>query len=78
MRDLDNPELFTEEDKEANKVAAYTTYADTDPDTRAFSYATHVTYIVEGYDVEHWLKRYFKSTGEDRQVYIDEVERLRG
>ena len=32
----------------------------------------------ELHTTEDWLVSYFKSSGEDRQLYINEVERLKG
>mgnify|MGYP003664839979 FL=1 len=72
MRQADNPELFTSDEmwENANNAAiadcvfaaAAATYAD---DSYDFS------------DANYWLDKYFKETGEDKQAYINEVERLR-
>ena len=125
MRSLDNPELFTQEEKEANNrnahaaadaayAAAYAAYAAdaayaaADAHTAAYAaaytaadahtaadaaytaayaadadaaaYAADATYAVDDKvisKIDHWLSRYFQTTGEDRQEYINEVERLR-
>lgn len=83
MRDIDNPKLFTEEERDANIRHTYETYLAADTDTRAFFTAADATYAVDDkvtselYTTEDWLVSYFKSSGEDRQTYIDEVKRLR-
>ena len=87
MRDRDNPELFTEEEKNNNKAEAfYEAPADYDfisvEGVSAYDAATASYYITSPtYDtseIDHWLSRYFQTTGEDRQEYADEVERLKG
>ena len=85
MRSLDNPELFTSAEKVANSKEAYITYVAADADADSFNPAVYTAYasdaIESTYDISiteaaDWLARYFKSTGEDIQTYIDEVERL--
>lgn len=80
MRSLDNHELFTQQEKEANKDAAYDaadaaayTAAD-DADAAADTIAWGAVYT----DAEYWINRFFIRTGEYKQTYIDEVERLKG
>jgi len=90
MRSLDNPELFTQEEKEGNKksaaaafYAAVAAYAD----TAAYSAAAEAAAVAAAntayaaYDndwAEYWVNKFFKRAGEDKQTYIDEVERLKG
>ena len=84
MRDMDNPKLFTQEERDANIRHVYETYLAADTDTREFFTAADATYAVDDkvtselHTTEDWLVSYFKSSGEDRQEYIDEVERLKG
>ena len=83
MRDMDNPKLFTQEERSLNIRHAYETYLAADTDTREFFTAADATYAVEDkvtselHTTEDWLVSYFKSSGEDRQLYIDEVKRLK-
>ena len=82
MRDMDNPELFTQEEKEGNKKTAAAAYA---ADDAAYS-AVWAAYFAAAYAAdtaydtatECWVNKFFKRAGEDKQTYIDEVERLRG
>ena len=62
MRSLDNPELFTQEQKEVNRKSAC--------DAADASYAAANT-------AEYWINEFFESSGEDKQTYINEVERLK-
>ena len=100
MRSLDNPKLFTQEEKEANKEsadAAYITAADAAAYTAAVAYtvdavdavdaadaaatAAYITAAADAdadADAENWVSKHFKSSGEDKQTYINEVERLKG
>ena len=100
MRSLDNPELFTQEEKEANNrnahvaaadaaayaaydaaAAAYAAYAAAVAAADAAAHAAYAAYAADDKvisKIDHWLSRYFQTTGEDRQEYINEVERLRG
>ena len=72
MRALDNPELFTKDEMWENATdafavaaaAAYTAYYAADDATYA-------------YTANYWLDRYFKETEENKQDYINEVERLK-
>ena len=83
MRDMDNPKLFTQEERSANIRHAYESFLAADTDTRAFFTAADATYAVDDkvtselHTTEDWLVSYFKSSGEDRQTYINEVKRLR-
>ena len=79
MLDMDNPNLFTQEERDANIRDAYETYLAADTDTRAFFTAADVIYAIDDKvtTTEDWLVNYFKSSGEDRQEYTDEVNRLK-
>ena len=85
MRSLDNPELFTQEEKEVNRKSAYAAYA-ADAAAAYANAAYDATYAAAAYTaddkviskIDHWLARYFQTTGKDKQTYINEVERLRG
>ena len=72
MRYLDNPELFTSAEmwENANNAAI----ADCDYAAAATAYAD-AAYDVS--DADYWIDKYFKVTSEDKQDYINEVERLR-
>ena len=89
MRNLDNPELFTQEEKEVNRksantayVAAYAgaAYAAYDAADAAAYDAAYAAAAYAAYDAaaEHWVGEFFNKTGEDKQTYINEVERLKG
>jgi len=83
MRSLDNPELFTQEEKEANKFSAadaaadYVAYAAA---YMAYDAAVAAVYIADAAcaDAERCINKFFGRSSEDKQTYIDEVERLRG
>ena len=88
MRNLDNPELFTQEEKEVNRksantayVAAYAgaAYAAYDAADAAAYDAAYAAAAYAAYDAaaEHWVGEFFNKTGEDKQTYINEVERLK-
>ena len=85
MRSLDNPQLFTQEEKEANNrnaaadaaaadVYAYAAYA------TAYAAADAAADAADAADAaaERWVKEFFIKTGKDEQTYINEVERLKG
>ena len=84
MRNLDNSELFTQEEKEGNKKSANTAYA---ANTAAASvYAAAAVAAVaadaaadtaEG-DAEYWINEFFERSGEDKQTYIDEINKMLG
>jgi len=83
MRNLDNTELFTQEEKEGNKKTAAAAYADTaayaGAAAEAAAVAANTAYAAYDTDwAEYWVNKFFKRAGEDKQTYIDEVERLRG
>lgn len=81
IRYLDNPELFSDEEMLENTNAA------TDASKRAAdadAKAAYAAYAVCSYTievdvprVERWLSKYFKISGENKQNYVNEVERLK-
>ena len=73
MRSLDNPELFTEQEKAENKESAFGSDAAYNAVYAAYAAANAVTNAT----VEYWVNKFFERTGEDKQVYINEVERLK-
>ena len=100
MRNLDNPELFTREQKEDNRKssltanaaaaadaaaanaadanAAYAAYAAADAADAANAYAAYAAAdAADAANAEYWVNLFFKKSGEDKQTYIDEVERLK-
>ena len=83
MQYLDNPGLFTKDEMWENAAAADAAIdagvdynaADTAADVAV---ATADVFYDADYDyANHWLDEYFKITGEDKQNYINEVERLK-
>jgi len=138
MKSLDNPKLFTQEEKEANNRNAYTAYDDAyaaayaadaavyptaDADAAAYAayaavypaalaadaaayaayasyayayaayaavypaalaadaaaYAAYASYAdADAAYAERCINKFFGRSGEDKQTYIDEVERLKG
>ena len=45
---------------------------------RAYAdYVTGAIYVAAVLDASQWLERYFKLSGENKQLYINEVERLK-
>ena len=72
MRDQDDPESFIQEGKKISgdvrvdlfSEVGYAAYS-------AYIYQDNVPYC------EYWMNEYFKLSGEDKQNYIDEVERLK-
>jgi len=92
MRSLDNPELFTQAEKEANKNSALTAADDAyvyiaDAAVYmaygAFDAAVYIADAATDWaaacaDAERCINKFFERAGEDKQTYIDEVERLRG
>ena len=84
MQYLDNPELFTSVEMWENANNAWAVVdndGDYDADCAASAttnaaYATADSYA-DAAHANYWLDKYFKETGEDKQTYINEVERLR-
>ena len=81
MRYIDNPEAFTAKEMEANNYAAQDI---------AFGKKTTPSYSVivahasrniltknQKYAAKYWVSEYFSVSRENKQDYIDEVERLR-
>ena len=97
MRNLDNPELFTQEEKEGNRKSAHAAYsaavaaysaavaaeaaewAAADA-AYAVADAAYAAAVAAAYaaDVEHWVNKFFERSGEDRQTYIDEINKMLG
>ncbi len=61
MKWLKDPESVSREEVEENRNAAY--------------YAYYAAYAVGANAAKCWVDEYFKRTGEDRQTYINELER---
>ena len=72
MRQVDNPELFTCEEmtKNIKDAAEAAAGAYDDYDDYAYAYAAYA-YAAYSIDI------YFKNTGENKENYIKEVERLK-
>jgi len=78
MRSLNNPELFTQAEKEANNrnavdaayAAAYDVYDAYDAAADAADAAADAAYT----DAERCINKFFERSGEDKQTYIDEVD----
>ncbi len=95
MRNMDDPELFTQEEKHNNKAEAWfelrwdheainrtcsSTYAAKSCPNAFVAAQASQTIISPIYDAgvtNYWLDDYFKSSGEDRQLYTSEVKRLK-
>ena len=85
MRNLDNPELFTREQKEDNRKSSLTANAAAAADAAAANAAdanaAYAAYAAadaaDAANAEYWVNLFFKKSGEDKQTYIDEVERLK-
>jgi len=82
MRNLDNSELFTQEEKEVNRKSAHAAYSATvaayagsGAAAEAAAAAVAAEWAAEW--AEYWVNKFFKRAGEDKQTYIDEVERLK-
>lgn len=72
MRYIDNPELFSVVEMLENADAAY--------DADDVAYAAAKAAADDAYaaaKAEHWLSKYFKDSDENKQDYINEVERLK-
>jgi len=76
-----NPDKYTKEQLEQNAADAYAdayAYA-TDADAAAYAAITAAdaaTYAAYAYAfVDYWLDQYFKYTGENKQDYIDAINK---
>ena len=78
-----NPGKYTQEQLKQNADAAYDAY-DYAYDAVAFAakfayFAAHDAYANAAYaayaNVDYWLDRYFKITGENKQDYIDAINK---
>ena len=85
MRYLDNPELFASVEMWENANAAwavvdndanYAAYAAVYAAAKAANYAT-TAYAAVYAHANYWIDKYFKITKENKQDYINEVERLK-
>ena len=81
MRNLDNPELFTQEEKEGNRKSANAAYAATAAYVNTADNTAYAAYAADA-DVadastEWWVNEFLERSGEDKQTYINEVERLK-
>jgi len=103
MRNLDNTELFTQEEKEGNRKSAHAAYsaavaaysaavaaeaaewaaADAAYAVADAAYAAAVAAAyaadadVADASTEWWVNEFLERSGEDKQTYINEVERLK-
>ena len=88
MDDLANPSKYTQEQKEANRESAYTTSrhaanaaaaaadAADASDAAYAAYAADTAAAASDADTDYWINRYFERTGEDKQLYVNEIERI--
>jgi len=77
MRYIDNPELFSVGEMRENDTEAYATYA-ADEVAYAYAYAANANAAnANAAKAEHWVNEYFKRSSENKQDYINEVERLK-
>ena len=83
MRYIDNPQAFTSEEMQANAnasggyLANAAAYAAHTANAYAVEYAAHAAAYADTYATTYAIDRFFKSTGEDKESYNNEVERLR-
>ena len=83
MRSLGNPEVFTQADQEANRKSAHDAYsaavaAYAAAEAAAVAAAVAAEWADAAAGTEYWVNKFFERSGEDKQTYIDEVERLKG
>ena len=79
MRYLDNPELFTVAEMKKNASDSHAALAAAVA-AHAAAYAAYAVAADAAADAtrtKRWLDKYFKVTGENKQNYINEVERLK-
>ena len=60
-----NPGKYTQEQLEQNADSA----------AAAAAYAAHTAYTAAAADTTHWLNRYFRLSGENKQDYIDAINK---
>ena len=60
-----NPDKYTQEDLDKNAASAYVAY-----DT-----AYDAAYAAASANATYWLNRYFELTGENKQDYIDAINK---
>ena len=87
MRYIDNPQAFTREEMQSNatasggylaNAAAYAAHAANAYAAEYAAYTVAAAYAnAAEYATTYAVDRYFSITGENKQKYIDEVERLR-
>jgi len=69
-----NPDKYTQEQLDKNTDDAHDAY-----DAAAAAYAATYAYAAAAYayydDDDYWLGRYFKITGENKQDYIDAINK---
>ena len=87
MRYMDNPKLFSKDDMRVNVHNSYTLSEPSEADyiyvicrltSSACIGVTHINnsgFNKSGYS--YWLDKFFDESGENKQTYIDEVERLK-
>ena len=61
-----NPDKYTTEQLEQNADSAA---------AAAAAYAAHTAYTAAAADTTHWLNRYFRLSGENKQDYIDAINK---
>ena len=76
MRQIDNPELFTKREMRDNDIDAYGCDISNAFNTDNTA-AANAAAAFDCDDVDCWIEIFFRVSGEDKQLYINEVERLR-
>tara|TARA_R110002050_G_scaffold181394_1_gene314858 strand:- start:108 stop:350 length:243 start_codon:yes stop_codon:yes gene_type:complete len=71
-----NPDKYTKGQLEANRDDAHAAYdADNVGAAYAYSAADAAALATATYDAGYWLNGYFKMTGENKQDYIDAINK---
>jgi len=73
-----NPDKYTQKQLKQNVYAAYDAYADADAADAYYAdayYAARSSYYAYVADAAYWIYRYFKNSGENKQDYIDEINK---
>ena len=60
-----NPDKYTQEDLDKNAASAYV----------AYDAAYDAAYAAASANATYWLNRYFEITGENKQDYIDAINK---